>query len=108
MSRGLDGGASLLFVAMSRAGAEFLLGNGASEVIGLAGARSLVPGFDFWIICNNAILNPLPSEHGRGERATVSPGESIRIVLSGEFEKGGRCLVQLKLKDGSRIESNEF
>ena len=93
---------------MSGSDAEFRLGNGTSRAIGLAGGRSLVPGFDFWIVCNDMILNILPSEHGRGERATVLPGKTMRLVFSGELEKGGRCHVRLKLQDGAYVESNEF
>jgi hypothetical protein len=93
---------------MSGSDAEFRLGNGTSRTIGLIGARSLAAGADYWVICNNMILNNLPSEHGWGERATVSPGESMRVVFGGEFQKGGRCLVRLGLQDGAHVESNEF
>ena len=103
-----SGKVSLEFVAMSGSDAEFRLGNGTSRTIGLIGARSLVAGFDFWITCNNMLLNTLPSEQGWGERATVPPGESIRVVFRGEFEKGGRCHVRLRLQDGSDIDSSEF
>jgi hypothetical protein len=32
----------------------------------------------------------------------------MRVVISGEFQKGGQCRVQLKLKDGALIDSSEF
>jgi hypothetical protein len=99
---------SLEFVSFSGSDAELRLGNGTSRAIGFAGARSLVSGSDFWIICNDAVLNSLPSDHGLGERATVPPGETMRVVISGEFQKGRRCFVRLKLRDGTEIDSNEF
>jgi len=102
------GKVSLEFVATSGSDAEFRLGNGTSRTIGLIGARSLVAGSDFRIICNNMISNALPSERGWGERATLAPGEAMRVVFRGEFEKGGRCLVRLRLQDGGGIDSNEF
>ena len=103
-----SGRISLEFVAMSGSDAEFRLGNGTSRTIGLIGARSFAAGADYRVICNNMILNHLPSEHGWGERATVSPGESMRVVFEGEFQTGGRCLVRLGLQDGAHVESNEF
>jgi hypothetical protein len=53
---------------MSGSDAEFRLANGTSKIIRIVGARSLVPGFDYLVICNNSISNNLPSERGRGER----------------------------------------
>ena len=102
------GKVSLEFVSMSGSDAEFRLGNGTSRTIGIVGTHSLVSGFDFWIICNDGISNNLPSELGWGERDAVLPGKTMRVVINGAFEKGARCLVQLKLKDGTRIDSNEF
>lgn len=99
---------SLDFVSFSGSDAELRLGNGTSRTIGFAGARSLVSGFDFWIICNDAILNTLPSDRGLGDRATLPPGQTMRVVITGQFQKGSRCLVRLKLRDGTEIDSNEF
>lgn len=103
------GKVSLQFVGMSRDDAEFRLGNGTSRALGLVGAHSLVPGFDYSIICNGSILNQIPSEqHGWGERDALLPGQSMRVVFRGGFEKGSRCFIQLKLKDGQTVDSEEF
>ena len=102
------GRVSLNFVVISGADAEFRLGNGTSRTIGIANGSSLVSGFDFWIVCKGAVLNSHPSDHGRSERVTLSPGESMHVFITGEFEKDGRCRVSLKLRDGTHVDSNEF
>lgn len=103
-----SGRVSLEFVSMSGSEAEFRLANGTSRPIGIVDARSLVAGSDFSVVCNNMILNNIPSERGWGDRDMLSSGESMRVVFRAEFEKDALCLVQLKLKDGSRIDSSEF
>jgi hypothetical protein len=103
------GKVSLQFLGMSGTDAEFQLGNGTAKAIGLIGARSLVPGFDFSIVCNGSILNDVPSEqHGWGERDAVLPGQSMQVVFRAGFEKGSHCVIQLKLQNGQTVDSNEF
>jgi hypothetical protein len=78
----------------AEAQARLRLGNGTSRSIGIVNGPSLVSGFDFWIICNGAVLNTRPSKHGRSERVTLPPGESMHVFITGEFEKDGRCRVR--------------
>src|SRR5215471_2624998 len=85
------GKVSLEFVSMSGSDAEFRLANGTSRAIGIVDARSLVAGSDFSVVCNNMILNNTPSAHGWGDRDMLSSGESMRVVLRAEFEKGALC-----------------
>ena len=103
-----SGRVSLKFVSMSGSDADFLLPNGTSRSIGIVDARSLVAGLDFSVVCDNMILNNTPSERGWGDRDMLSSGESMRVVFRAEFKKGALCLVQLKLNDGSRIDSSGF
>jgi hypothetical protein len=105
----VPGKVSLQFLAMSAGDAEFQLSNGTSKAIGIVAASSLVPGFDYSILCDGATMNQLPSEqHGWAERDVVLPGQSMRVFFRGGFEKGSRCAIQLKLKSGATIDSTEF
>jgi hypothetical protein len=98
----------LVFVSVSGTDAAFVLGNGTSRSIGVTSPQALLSGFDFWITCNDMLLNNLPADHGQSERETLTPGETTRVSISGEFQKGGRCSVRLKLRDGTEVDSNEF
>ena len=96
----------------------FDLVNGSSQAIRVRGSYKIWKrAVELWlgdsdIECRDVLdEDPFGLGDGRPRSVEIRPGQQLRLIIFSSFpykHKGGRCLLRLKLEDGTIIGPSEF